>query len=166
MELIQVGKIVNTHGIKGAVKVFLFNDDVDLFEKNKKFYIDSNILVTIKSARKIKTNLAIIEFNEYNNINEILEYVDLNLYVEEENLSELSDGEYYVYKLIGLDVYDQNGQKIGKLKNVLSTLANDVYEIEYNKKIVYVPAVSQFIDNVDFENNKIIIKFLEGMLDD
>lgn len=166
MEFIQVAKIINSHGIKGAVKVFLLTSNVERFKKKCNFYIDKSTVVTVKSVRKVSEDIAILEFNEYNNINDILKFKNLGLFVDENDVDELSDGEYYIYKLIGLDVFDQNDNIVGKLKNVLSTLANDVYEIDYKGQSVYVPAVSQFVENVDIENNKITIKFLEGMLDD
>lgn len=166
MDFIQVAKIINSHGIKGAVKIFLLTSNIDRFNNGCKFYIDKNLPVTVKSVRKVSDDIAILEFNEYSNINDILKFKNLGLYVEESDLDKLSEGEYYIYKLIGLDVFDQNLNKVGIIKNVLSTLANDVYEIEYKNKLIYVPVVSHFVKDIDIENNKVIINFLEGMLDD
>lgn len=166
MEFVEVAKIVNSHGIKGAVKVFLFTDNIERFKENCKFYIDKKFKVTIKSTRALANNYAILMFNEYNNINEILQFKNLSLFVEEKDLKNLSDDEFYVYKLIGLEVYNQNDEFVGKVKDVLSTLANDVFEIDSNEKSIYVPVVKEFIKEIDLVNSKMKINFIKGMLDD
>ena len=78
----------------------------------------------------------------------------------------LPEDEYYIYKLIGIDVYNQDGKFIGKIKNVLTTLANDVYEIDYNGKNVYVPAVKEFIKDVDINKSIMKVNIIDGMLND
>lgn len=166
MEFIQVAKIINSHGIKGAVKIYLLTSNVNRFNNDCKFYIDKKIEVSIKNIRKIDDNIAILEFNEYDNINQILQFKNLGIYVEESDLDELSDGEYYIYKLVGLTVYNQFNEEIGKISNVLSTLANDVYEVNNNGKIIYIPAVSNFINEIDIENGIMRVNIIEGMIDD
>ena len=79
---------------------------------------------------------------------------------------ELPEDEYYIYKLIGVDVYDQDNKFIGKIKNVLTTLANDVYNIDYNGKDVYIPAVKEVIKDVDIEKSIMKVSIIDGMLDD
>ena len=79
----------------------------------------------------MSSDLALLTFNEYDNINQVLEFKNKGLFIEESNLLELPEDEYYIYKLIGVDVYDQDNKFIGKIKNVLTTLANDVYDIDY-----------------------------------
>lgn len=166
MEFIEVAKIINVHGIKGTVKIYSLTSNIDRFKDDCKFYIDKKIPVTVKSVRELSSELALLTFNEYDNINQVLEFKNKGLFVEESNLLELPEDEYYIYKLIGMDVYDQNNKFIGKLKNVLTTLANDVYEIDYNGRSVYIPAVKEFVKVVDIEKSLMKVNIIDGMLDD
>ena len=159
MEFIEVAKIINVHGIKGTVKIYSLTSNIDRFNADCIFYIDKKIPVTIKSVRELSSDLALLAFNEYDNINQVL-------FIEESNLLELPEDEYYIYKLIGVDVYDQDNKFIGKIKNVLTTLANDVYDIDYNGKDVYIPAVKEFIKDVDIEKSIMKVSIIDGMLDD
>lgn len=166
MEFVEVAKIVNSHGIKGAVKVHLLTANIERFNKKCYFFIDKKLKVTVKNVRSISKDFAIITFNEYTNINEILQFKNLSLFVEEKDLDILPDDEFYIYKLIGISVYNQNGKFIGKVTEVLSTLANDVYQIDYNGKTVYIPAVKEFVKEINLENSIMKINFIKGMLDD
>ena len=166
MEFIEVAKIINVHGIKGTVKIYSLTSNIDRFNADCIFYIDKKIPVTIKSVRELSSDLALLTFNEYDNINQVLEFKNKGLFIEESNLLELPEDEYYIYKLIGVDVYDQDNKFIGKIKNVLTTLANDVYDIDYNGKDVYIPAVKEFIKYVDIEKSIMKVSIIDGMLDD
>ena len=166
MEFIEVAKIINVHGIKGTVKIYSLTFDIDRFKADCTFYIDKKITVTIKSVKELSTDLALLTFNEYDNINQVLEFKNKGLFIEESDLLALPEDEYYIYKLIGIDVYNQDGKFIGKIKNVLTTLANDVYEIDYNGKNVYVPAVKEFIKDVDINKSIMKVNIIDGMLND
>ena len=166
MEFIEVAKIINVHGIKGTVKIYSLTSNIDRFNTDCIFYIDKKIPVTIKSVKELSSDLALLTFNEYDNINQVLEFKNKGLFIEESNLLELPEDEYYIYKLIGVDVYDQDNKFIGKIKNVLTTLANDVYDIDYNGKDVYIPAVKGFIKDVDIEKSIMKVSIIDGMLND
>ena len=166
MEFIEVAKIINVHGIKGTVKIYSLTSNIDRFNADCIFYIDKEIPVTIKSVRELSSDLALLAFNEYDNINQVLEFKNKGLFIEESNLLELPEDEYYIYKLIGVDVYDQDNKFIGKIKDVLTTLANDVYNIDYNGKNVYIPAVKEFIKDVDIEKSIMKVNIIDGMLND
>ena len=158
MEFIEVAKIINVHGIKGTVKIYSLTSNTDRFNAGCIFYIDKKIPVTIKSVRELSSDLALLAFNEYDNINQVLEFKNKGLFIEESNLLELPEDEYYIYKLIGVDVYDQDNKFIGKIKNV--------YDIDYNGKDVYIPAVKEFIKDVDIEKSIMKVSIIDGMLDD
>ena len=157
MDFIEVAKIINVHGLKGTVKIYSLTSNIERFKADCKFYIDKKIAVTIKSVRELSSELALLTFNEYDNINQVLEFKNKGLFVEESDLLELPDNEFYIYKLIGMDVYNQD---------VLTTLANDVYDVDYNGKSVYIPAVKEFVKKVDMENSIIKVNTIDGMLDD
>ena len=94
MEFIEVAKIINVHGIKGTVKIYSLTSNTDRFNAGCIFYIDKKIPVTIKSVRELSSDLALLAFNEYDNINQVLEFKNKGLFIEESNLLELPEDEY------------------------------------------------------------------------
>lgn len=164
MNKIIVGKIINTHGIKGEVK--LLKDHDRKLNQKAKYYIEGNCeQYTIKSERS-KGNISIIKFLGYDNINDVVGFKGCNLAICEKDLLELDVDEYYIKDLIGLDIYDENSQYVGELVDVLSYAANDVYVVQTHDGDKMIPAVKEFIKKVDIKNKKIVIKFIEGMWDE
>lgn len=151
---ITVAEVITTHGIKGNVKVKSFSDYEKRFDEGSKVYIGDELL-TIEDSFDQK-GLKVIKFVEYNDINDSLKLVGKDITIEEEDLGELKEDEFYIYKLIGLDTYS-NGQKVGKVKDVISGVyPNDVYVIETtDNKEILLPALKTVIKDVDIANNKI-----------
>ncbi|MDO5026298.1 MAG: ribosome maturation factor RimM [Tissierellia bacterium] len=161
MEKIIVGKIVNTHGIKGELKVQRFN--YESFDRGNAFYIDGyDSPVYVVSSRQ-KDDLSFIKLDGFNNINEVLQYKNKYIRVLEEDLYDLDQDEFFIKDLINLDVYDQDQKLVGKLYDVETYAANDVYIISTNQGKKSIPAVKEFIKEIDLDNKKIIVKLIEGM---
>ena len=165
----RIGVITSTHGLKGEVKVFPTTDDVNRFKKLKKCFIrtkDKDIEVEKNSCKFFK-NMVILSFKEFNNINDIEKYKGCDLYVTRENAVPLKEDEFYISDIIGADVYEENGNLLGKLKDVMKTGANDVFVVELSsdKKELLVPVIKEFVPEMDIENKKIVIHLMKGMLD-
>ncbi|MDO4778887.1 MAG: ribosome maturation factor RimM [Tissierellia bacterium] len=161
MEKIIVGKITNSHGIKGEVKIQRTGEE--LFNKDIPYYIGNKLnRVSIERSR-ISGDIAFVKFREYDNINQILEFKSQYIYVDKSNLDELEESTYYIHDLIGMNVYDEDEIFIGKLVDVLSYSANDVYIVEGKDGNLSIPAVKEFILNVDIKNKKMKVKLIEGM---
>lgn len=153
---IAVAEIVGTHGIKGNLKIKSLSDNEKRFENGSKLFIDDKEL-TLESSFDQK-NLKIIKFKEYNDINEVIKFVSKDIYIDEKDLGDLEEDEYYIYKLIGLDVYD-NGQKVGEVLDVISGVyPNDVYIIKTDKDEIYLPAIKATIKKIDLENGLIEVE--------
>ncbi len=171
-ELFQVGAITQTHGIKGEVKVFPMTDDVSRFKNMKEILLDAGregyINLEVESARPQK-NLVILKFKGIDNINDVEKYKGKGLYVTKENRVKLKKDEYFIADLIGLDVYTDNNSDIvfGQVTDVISTGANDVYEIMCSDgKEVLIPAIKECIKSVDVEAGRIDIHLLKGLVED
>lgn len=161
MEKIIVGKITNSHGIKGEVKIQRTGEES--FNKDIPYYIGNKLnRVSIERSR-ISGDIAFVKFREYDNINQILEFKSQYIYVDKSNLDELEESTYYIHDLIGMNVYDEDEIFIGKLVDVLSYSANDVYIVEGKDGNLSIPAVKEFILNVDIKNKKMKVKLIEGM---
>ena len=162
-----IGKITNTHGIKGELKVFPLTDDVERFQYLKTAYIGENkISVSLEKSRNHK-NLAIIKLKEYSDINEVLKFKDDFIYVKDEERVALPKDHFFIYDLLQSQVFDQKSNLIGTLVDILQGPSNDVYVVknmEKNKEYL-IPSVKEFVTHVDISNKKIIINPIEGMIE-
>ena len=157
-QLLQVGVISSTHGIRGEVKVFPTTDDVKRFKKLKKVILDTG-------REHLPLEVAIVKFKGIDNINDIEKYKGKSLLVDRENAVKLRKDEYFIADMIGLQVYTEDGEAFGVLKDVLETGANDVYIIDSPKHgEVLVPAIKQCILDVDIEGQKMTIHLMEGLV--
>ncbi|MBQ9200424.1 MAG: 16S rRNA processing protein RimM [Lachnospiraceae bacterium] len=167
-DIFRIGVITSTHGLKGEVKVFPTTDDVGRFKKLKKCFIrtkDKDIEVEKNSCKFFK-NMVILSFKEFNNINDIEKYKGCDLYVTRENAVPLNEDEFYISDIIGADVYEENGNLLGQLSDVLKTGANDVFVVKLpDKKEVLIPVIKEFVPDMDIEAGKIKVKLMKGMLD-
>ena len=167
-DLLQVGAITQTHGVRGEVKVFPTTDDVKRFKKLKEVILDTGkekVTLEIEGVKFFK-QFVILKFKGFDNINDIERYKGKNLYVTRENAVKLKRDEYFIADLIGLEVYDENDQHLGMLTNVIETGANDVYEVKFEDgREVLFPAIKQCILDVDMENRKMKVHIMEGLLE-
>ena len=166
-QLLQVGIISSTHGVRGEVKVFPTTDDVKRFKKLKKVILDTgreHLPLEVESVKFFK-QFAIVKFKGIDNINDIEKYKGKSLLVDRENAVKLRKDEYFIADMIGLQVYTEDGEAFGVLKDVLETGANDVYIIDSQKHgEVLVPAIKQCILDVDIEGQKMTIHLMEGLV--
>lgn len=167
-DLLQIGAIATTHGVRGEVKVFPMTDDVNRFKILKSTILKSKneeIELEIRSVKFFK-NMVILGFKGYDNINDIEKYKGCGLYVTRENAVELEDGEYFRADLIDLDIYNEDEEKIGVLTDILETGANDVYIINLDDgRELLLPNTDECVLDIDLEKNKMTIHILEGLLD-
>lgn len=166
-QLLQVGVISSTHGVRGEVKVFPTTDDVKRFKKLKKVILDTGkeqLPLEIEGVKFFK-QFVILKFRVIDNINDIEKYKGKRLLVDREHAVKLKKDEYFIADMIGMDVFTEDGELFGALKDVMETGANDVYIIEMSDgKEVLVPAIKQCILDVDIENRKMVIHLLEGLV--
>jgi len=162
MNLVNIGKIVNTHGIKGELRLLSDFDKKDIiFKPGFKIYIGENhILETIKSYRKHK-NFDMICLENYNNINEVLKYKGLNVYINRDDLN-LNNNDYILSDLIDMDIIFEE-EYLGKVVDYLIN-GNSVLLKVKDTKEYYIPLVDEFIIKVDLDNNKIITKNIKGLI--
>lgn len=168
MERIRIAKIINTHGIKGECKIIMFDDfETYCFECGKKLSLTNgkeNIDVTPQRIRMHKGSPLVV-FKEITNMSEAEAMKGYLIEMELDDLPEKSDGTYYNFELIGLNVVDQDGNSIGVVKSIEQTLANDIIRIERESmKDALVPYVSAFVLDIDMETEVMKINVIEGLL--
>ncbi len=167
-DLLQVGAITQTHGLRGEVKVFPTTDDVKRFKKLKEVILDTGkekMALEIENVRFFK-QFAILKFKGFDNINDIERYKGKSLYVTRENAVKLRKNEYFIADLIGVKIYDEQDVYMGMLKDVIVTGANDVYEIALEDgRTLLLPAIKQCVLDVDIEQRRMKVHVLDGLLD-
>ena len=167
-DLLQVGIITSTHGVRGEVKVYPTTDDPRRFRRLKEVVLDTGkekMNLEIEGVKFFK-KFVILKFKGLDNINDIEKYRQKSLYVTRKNAVRLQRDEYFIADLIGLKVQDEDGKELGTVKDVIETGANDVYEVEMTDgKSLLLPAIKQCILNVDVENGTMQVHVLEGLLD-
>lgn len=167
-DLLQVGIITSTHGVRGEVKVYPTTDDPRRFRRLKEVVLDTGkekMNLEIEGVKFFK-QFVILKFKGLDNINDIEKYRQKSLYVTRKNAVRLQRDEYFIADLIGLKVQDEDGKELGTVKDVIETGANDVYEVEMaDGRSLLLPAIKQCILNVDVENGMMQVHVLEGLLD-
>lgn len=167
-DFFQVGVITSTHGIKGEVKVFPTTDDLRRFKRLREVILDTGkerLTLEVEGAKFFK-QFVILKFKGLDNINDVEKYRRASLLVTRKNAVRLEKDEYFVADLIGLEVRDEDGGKIGRLQDVIETGANDVYDIDLDDgRKLLLPAIRQCVLEVDVEAGFIRIHILEGLLD-
>ena len=133
-DLLKVGVITTTHGVRGEVKVFPTTDDAERFLELEYVLLDTGRelrRLDIKNVRFFK-NLVILKFDGIDNIDDIEKYKGKDLWIPREEAQELGEDEYYIADLQGLNVVLEDGTEFGTLRDVMETGANDVYIIDSN----------------------------------
>lgn len=159
MDLVYIGKIVNTHGIKGELRI---RSD---FEKKELVFIPGNKIIIDKEEHTIRTYryhkvFDMITIDELDNINDVLCYVGKNVYVSRDSLKLMKD-EYLLSDLIGLNVIF-NDTVYGIVCDY-SNDANPLIKVKYEKNY-YIPINKEYIKNVDLVNKKLIVENIEGLI--
>ena len=163
----EVGQIVNTFGIKGLVKVKPFTDDPERFEELKKVYIckkDNLIEVEIEEVKYHK-DMVLLKLKGIDDMNQAETLKGLYLKIDRKNAKKLPKDTYFIADLIGLDVYSDENELLGKLEDIYNTGANDIYVVksELGKQLL-LPSIPDVIKEIDLEKEKIIVHLLKGLI--
>ncbi|MEK3886999.1 ribosome maturation factor RimM [Bacillus sp. FSL K6-3431] len=167
----NVGKIVNTHGINGEVRVISNTDFPDeryapksllyLFLPGKK----EAIPLTVKSHR-VHKNFNLLKFEGYEHINDVVQWKNSILKITDKQLTDLSDDEYYFHEIIGCEVVTIDNDIIGVISEILTPGANDVWVVERDSgKDILIPYIEEIVMDISIDEKKIIIKPMEGLLE-
>lgn len=167
-ELLQVGILSSTHGVRGEMKVFPTTDDVSRFKKTKDYILETpkgNIPVKVTGVKFFK-QFAILKFEGFDSIDEIMPYKGCKLLVTRDKAVPLKKDEYFIADLIGLQVVDEEERVIGTISDVMQTGANDVYVVhsEQGKEYLF-PAIKECILQVDVKNGRMVIHVMPGLMD-
>ncbi|UOQ47899.1 ribosome maturation factor RimM [Gracilibacillus caseinilyticus] len=169
MDHLKVGKIVNTHGIKGEVRVIRITDFENRFETGTTLYVKTKTTDTLTpvtiDGHRVHKNFDLLHFQGYENINDVEQFKDTILLIRADQLTELEENEYYYHEIIGCEVQTSSGNILGKVSEILSPGANDVWVVKQKGKEYLIPYIEDIVKEVDIDTQRIIIEPMEGLLD-
>ena len=152
--MINIGKIVNTHGIKGEVRILSSFSDKSIFNPGNTLYIGDDALKI--STYRVHKNYDMVTFEGIDNINDVLKYKGMDVYIKREDISN-----FIIEDLIGYEVY--TNKLVGKVDRLISNIKYVILVLDNGSMIPYIDA---FIDKIDNENKKIYIKEIEGLINE
>lgn len=161
-----VGKIINTHGIKGNVKIYPYTDDPERF-KNLDYLLIGDGYKELKIVDMfIQKGFVYVRFEGHEDINKVLDFINSNVYIYDKDRVKLPKDRYFISDIVGMEVYDMEGLLIGKVTDVIENLANDLFQVQKtDSTIFYLPAIKEFIKEIDVDKKVVIIDPIEGLLD-
>lgn len=165
-EYLELGQIVNVKGLKGEVKLNSFAEDNEVFERLSKVFLKNKNEMIEKQIEKVgyHKNQVILKFKDCNSIDEAEALRNAYLLVKRTDLGDLPEGIYYIADLIGLDVYTEEGEFLGKVDDIYSTGANDIYVVKNEMgKEKLLPGIDDVIKNIDIDAGKITVNLIEGL---
>ena len=167
---LKVGKIVNTHSLKGEVKVISSTDfEEERFKKGSKLLITrGNQLireVVVESYRNHK-NFLLVKFEEIDSVEEAEKLKNLQIKIDSTEVGELEENEFYFHEIIGCQVFDENDRNLGEIIDILTPGANDVWVIKGEEgKEILIPYIEDVVKQIDIINKKVNIEVMEGLID-
>ena len=166
-EYFEIGQIVNTHGVRGNVKIKPFTDDIRRFDKLKTIYISqkNELIEFVIQEVKYSKNSVLLKLEGIDTVEEAENYRNCYVKINRKNAVKLEKDSYFIADLLNCEVFTENGDMLGKIDDVFSTGSNDVYVVkdELGKQIL-IPAIKSVVKHVDIENKKITINLIEGLI--
>ncbi len=165
-DLLPIGRVVKPHGVKGKIKVDYFGGDPSLFSHYREIFIKNQagrlqayeVLEAIPQTPRLILQLKGIEEREA-----VEALVGKEVLIEKKALPDLEEGEYYWFDLMGMAVETEQGKKIGRVKEIFSTKAHDIYVVEGKKREIFLPATEEVIQNIDIKKRRMQVVRMEGL---
>lgn len=161
--MLEAGRIVNTHGVQGEVKIQSFCDSPDFLQQFPVFYIDQTPVPVLSS--RVHKNCLLARLSGVEDVDTAARMRGKSIYVDRSNII-LPDGQYFIADLVGLTVYDaETGSAIGKLVEVFPLPAGDVYSVKGDRDYL-IPARGGFVKSVDIDIGRMEVHLIEGLATD
>lgn len=166
-QLMEIGQIVNSYGIKGFLKVVAFTDDITRFEDLKSIYIEIKGSLKTFDIDEVKyaKNLVLLKLKGIDDINTAQNFKNCYIKIDRKDAVKLPKNSYFIVDLIGIKVYTDENVELGNIIDIYPTGANDIYVVKNEEgKQVLLPAISEVIKDVNLENKKMIVHLIDGLV--
>ena len=164
-DLLEIGKIVNTHGIRGEVKIQPWCDEPELFDELEYLFIEGEKYNIVRN--RFHKTCQIVQLENVNSIDDAERFKNKIVDINRDAL-ELPEGRYYIADIEGLTVKEQNGRILGVVDEIIKTGSNDVYSLKdtFNKKPVLIPVIEGVVLETNIDGGYIVVKLPKGLIDD
>ena len=163
-EKLEVGQIVNVFGIKGFVKLYPYVDNINRFDELKNVFIKNNKFEI--EQIKYQKNMVLIQYKGIETVEQAEKLRNSIVEIDRSDAIPLEEGQYFIADLIGLNVYLENGEKLGILEDIYNTGSSDIYVVknELGKQFL-LPYIDDVIKNIDLDNEKITVHLIKGLIE-
>ncbi len=165
-DLLPIGRVVKPHGVKGKIKVDYFGEDLNHFPLYREVFIKDHvgrlqaydILEAVPQPPRLILRLKGIE-----RIEEVEPLVGREIFIEKRSLPDLKEGEHYWFEILGMVVETEKGKRIGRVREIFPTGANDVYVVEGKRREIFLPATEEVIQSIDIKKGRMKVIRMEGL---
>lgn len=161
-KLIVIGKIGAPHGIKGEVRVIPLTDFPERFDRLKRVILDETNEVIVEQV-KYNKQFILLKLKNVESRDDAERLKGKLLQVTRDDVPPLAEGEYYSFDIIGMDVYNESEQKLGKITEILKTGSNDVYVVSDGNGQILVPALKKVVAKIDLASGCMYVILQEEM---
>lgn len=166
-EYFEIGQIVNTFGIKGFVKVKPFTDDLERFEELKSVFVVKNKELLDMQIEEVKyhKNLVLIKFKGIEDLNMAEKLKGCYIKIHRKDARKLPKDTYFIADLIGVSVYDEHGNLLGKVDDIYNNKVHDIYVIKDDLgKQILLPSTKEVIKDIDIDDDRIVVHLIDGLI--
>lgn len=156
---LEAGQIVNTHGVRGEIKIMPWADSPEFLLKFKTLYIGERGF-KVQSSR-VHKNMVLAKMEGIDDVNDAMSLKNKTVCIDRDDVK-LPKGRFFISDIIGAEVVNENGDMIGVLADVMEMPAQNIYVVRGEREIM-IPAVDEFILETDVENGRITVRLIEGM---
>jgi 16S rRNA processing protein RimM len=168
-DLFPIGRVVKPHGVKGKIKAEYFGENLGRFLDYREVFIEDR-KGRLKSYRIMEVTpqppRLILRLEGIETVEEVQPLIGREILINKDALPKLEAGEYYWFEILGMVVETEEGKRIGRVKEIVPTGANDVYVIEGKRGEIFLPATDEVIERVDVEKGIIKVIRMEGLWED
>jgi 16S rRNA processing protein RimM len=168
MELLEIGRIIRSHGLAGRMKVLSYLESQDVLDNLAEVSVGRRVQETVTfplDSVQAGRGCFILKLRGIEDKDAASRLVGLSIWMPMEKLEKLSDGEYYWREIIGLGVVTEEGRSLGRIESVFPTGSNDVYVCRGNEKEILLPAINDVIRKIDMDRRMMVVRLLKGLSD-
>lgn len=158
-----IGRIAVPHGVKGEVEAEILTDFPDRFSLLKTVYLGEELEAYVLQGHRHKKGRLILKLAGCDDRNQAAMLRGRLIYVPIEEAMPLQEDEYYVYEIVGLEVWTAGGEFLGRVDDILFTGSNDVYVVRDGDEEMLIPAISSAVKEVDMDRGRLIVHLMEGL---
>jgi len=167
VDIVYIGKVIKAHGLKGRIVVFAYAEDLKSFTPGRKVLIGSENDYRECTIRKIEGNSRSlkVELEDVKDRNEAESFVSRQIFIEQKQLDELPENQYYVFELIGCSVKTRDGTLLGVVDDVATNPGNDLLQVKKHGRIFFIPVVKEIVKDINLQEREIVVENIEGLFE-